>query len=274
MSTLKRRLRHEAGFTMIELMVTMVLGLLIAFAVLTTFENFTSNASRQTRVTDANNQVRNIMDRVVSDLRQAATVEVADPNDLVYTVADSPSQVRRERICLDSSGYVWRASVRTAAPPVTPISAGTACPTSGTGAVHITNLLSRNSVSNPIFRYDTATATNVRTVGMTFTLDAGNTGHNDTSTLRASAFRRAKAERAPTTSDSDITTTCGSAGPLLTLSASLGSASVTYATIDGTSLGTASAGTSLQLPATATSIVARITTAVGGVTEVQKDLAC
>ena len=274
-------LRNEAGFTLVEMMAVMVLGMLVAFAVFTTFENFASNASRQTRVTDANSQVRNIMDRVVADLRQAASVEVAAPNDLVYTLPDSTTELRRERICLDSSGRLWRASLKFSPPPAAPTAAATAvaaagaCPTSSSDPVLVTNLRSRNSVSNPIFRYDSATAASVRTIGMTIALDAGNAHTSDTSTLKASAFRRAKGEAAPVVDDDDIGLTCEDAGPLLTLDVGLGAASVTYATVDGENLGTASAGTSLQLPATATTVVATITsTTTGGVTQLVKDLAC
>lgn len=281
MRNLKNALRDEAGFTLVELTVTMTVGLLVMFAILTTLDNFSSSASRQTRVTDANNQVRNIMDRVVSDLRQAATVEVALPNDLVYTLPDSATQTRRERLCLDDSGQLWRASLKFAPPPAAPsasavaVAAAGACPTPSSSAVHVTNLRSRNSVTNPIFRYDTATAASVRTVGMTFALDAGNAHTSDITTLRASAFRRSKSETAPAFTNENIGTECGSSGPLLTLDASIGSASVTYATVDGTSLGTASAGTSLQLPATATTVVATVTsTTTGGVTQLLKKLAC
>jgi len=277
-SATNRLLRNEDGFTLVEMLVVMVLGLLVTFAVLTTFENFATSASRQTRVTDANGQVRNIMDRIVADLRQAATVEVATANDLVYTLPDSTTQLRRERICLDSSDRLWRASLRFAPPPASPSASATAvaaagsCPTPSSNAALVTNLRSRNSVTNPIFRYDSATAADVRTIGMTFALDAGNAHTSDTSTLKASAFRRAKGETAPAV---NIRTVCGDFGPLLTLDASIGAASVTYATVDGENLGTASAGTALQLPTTTSTVVATITsTTTGGVTQLVEALAC
>lgn len=280
MSTIKQRLRDEAGMSAVEMTLVMSLGLIVMFAVLTTLDNFSSSTSRQSRVTDANNQVRNIMDRVVADLRQAATVEVALPNDLVYTIPDSGTELRRERICLDSGGQLWRASLKFAPPPASPTAAAVAvanagsCPTPSSDSVRVTNLRSRNSVSNPIFRYDSATAANVRTIGMTFALDAGNAHENDTSTLRASAFRRAKGETAAAVTDNDIATQCDSSGPLLTLSSSVGTASVTYATVGGTSLGTATAGSSLRLPATTTTVVATVTTSSGAVTQILKKLAC
>lgn len=281
MTTMKKLFSDQTGISAVEMTLVMFLGLIVSFAVLTTFDNFGSSASRQSRVTDANNQVRNIMDRIVSDLRQAATVEVADANDLVYTVADAATETRRERICLDSSGQLWRASMTYAPAPATVPGAavamatpGAQCPTVSTNAVHITELRSRNSVSNPIFHYDSATAANVRTIGMTFALDAGNAHTNDTSTLRASAFRRAKGEAAAPIDQDDIDAACGSSGPLLTLDSSVGTASVTYATVGGTSLGTATAGTALQLPATTTTVVATVTASSGAVTQILKKLAC
>lgn len=267
-------LRDESGVTLVELMTAMVLGLVVMFAVLTTLENFSSSTARQTRVTDANDQVRNVMDRVVSDLRQARTIEVAGANDLVYTVTDSATQTRRERICLDSSGSLWRSSVKTASPPVTPIAAATACPTAGSGAFHATELRSSNTVSNPIFSYDSAAPANVRSVGMTFSLNAGNARERDTSTLRASAFVRSRAETAPPIEDGDISAVCGSSGPQLTLSPSVGALSVTYTDVDGVVLGRTSDGSAVQLPLGAAKALATVTTAGGGVTHLLKDLAC
>jgi Tfp pilus assembly protein PilW len=267
-------LRDESGVTLVELMTAMVLGLVVMFAVLTTLENFSSSTARQTRVSDANDQVRNVMDRVVSDLRQARTIEVAGANDLVYTVTDSATQTRRERICLDASGWLWRSSVKTASPPVTPIAAATACPTAGSGAFHVTELRSSNTVSNPIFSYDSAATANVRSVGMTFSLNAGNAREHDTSTLRASAFVRSRAETAPPIEDDDISTVCGSSGPQLTLSPSVGALSVAYTDVDGVVLGRTSDGSAVQLPLGAGKVLATVTTAGGGVTCLLKDLAC
>ena len=293
MTMIKQRLRDESGMSAVEMMLVLSLGLIVMFAVLTTLDGFSSNTSRQSRVADANNQVRNIMDRVVADLRQAATVEVAAPNDLVYTLSDTTTEldpttgdeveravVRRERICLDDARKLWRTSLRYAPPPAsvpghaTALAAAGTCPTPAIDAAPVTNLRSRNSVSNPIFRYDSATPAGVRTIGMTFALDAGNAHHNDTSTLRASAFRRAEGEAAAAVTDDDIATQCDSSGPLLTLSSSVGTASVTYATLGGTSLGTATSGSSLRLPATTTTVVATVTTSSGAVTQILKKLAC
>ena len=267
--------RHpEAGFTLVELLTAMGISVLVLLATLTTLDTFSSNASRQTRVTDANEQVRSVVDRVVADLRQAATIEVADPNDLVYTVIDSASKIRRERLCVDASQQLWRVSKTTGTPSSSPFSSGTPCPSSGS-AVKVTKLKSVNSASNPMFRYDSATASAVRSIGVTVSLDAGNGGRTDVSTLRASTFVRSKTETAAAVGDDDLTTTCNSSGqPTLTLSSSVGPLTVNYTDIDGHSLGSASAGASLLLTGASNTVIANITSSSGLISQIVKVLAC
>lgn len=269
------RLRSDAGFTLVELLAAMAISTIVLLATLTTLDTFSRNASQQTRITDANDQVRGVMDRVVSDLRQAATIEVAGASDLVYTVTDSATATRRERVCVDSSNYLWRSSVTTAS-PATPMAAGTACPTAGSGAFKVTPLKTANSASNPMFRYDSATASSVRSVGLTIALDAGNGGRTDISTLRASTFVRAKAETAAAVDDDDLTTTCDSAGvPTLTLSSGVGPLSVTYTDLDGNNLGTANAGSSLTLAGAGNTVIANITsTGAGLVSQLIQEISC
>jgi type II secretory pathway pseudopilin PulG len=271
-----QRLRDEAGFTLVELLAAMVLGIIVLFGILSVFDSFTTNAARQTRVTDANEQVRVVMDRIVSDLRQARTVEVAGPLDLVYTVTDSATAVRRERICVDASSRLWRSSVTTATAPAPPIAAGTACPTAGSGATKVTSLTSANTVSDPLFTYDTSTPANVRNIGLTFALKAVTRQHVDTSRLRASAFVRAKNETALPVTPPDITTLCNSSGvPTLTLSAGVGPLTVSYTDMDGHSLGAATAaGSSTTLPAGSTAVVATISATSGAITKLVKTIAC
>jgi type II secretory pathway pseudopilin PulG len=271
-----QRLRDEAGFTLVELLAAMVLSIIVLFGILSVFDGFTTNAARQTRVTDANDQVRVAMDRIVSDLRQASTVEVAGPLDLVYTVTDAATAVRRERVCVDSSSRLWRSSVTTATAPATPIASGTTCPTAGSGAALVTSLQSANSASNPLFTYDTTTAANVRNIGITFAQKAVTRDHVDTSRLRASAFVRAKGETALPVTTTDISTLCSSSGvPTLTLSAGVGPLTVSYTDMDGNALGAATAaGSSTTLPTGETAVVATITATSGAITKLVKTIAC
>lgn len=260
----------ESGFALVELVVAMAISIVVLFGILLTLDSFSSNASRQTRVTDANDQVRKVMDRIVSDLRQAATIDVAQDDNLIYTVIDSATQTRRERICL-ASGQLWRTSA------TSPISLTGACPTAGSDSSRIASLASSNTTTNPIFRYDSATAADVRSVGLTFALNAGAAGRPHTSTLRASTFVRAKSETALPVGPGDIATSCSStARPTLTLSSSVGSYSVSYTDIDGSQSSKVAAGVGVQLPiATAsTTVVANVTSSSGLISRVLKLIEC
>lgn len=266
--------RSEAGFTFVELSLVMMLSTVVLLGILGVFDSFTSNAARQTRITDANDQVRKTMDRIVSDVRQAQAIEVADRNDLVYTVRDSATGYRRERICLDSSSRLWRSSVTTASAPAG-IGSGTPCPTSGSGAFQVTRLRSANSASNPLFSYDSASAAGVRSVGLTFAIDAGNPGRTDVSTLRASSFVRSRSETKLPVGPADIQTKCSESGtPTLTLSAGVGPLNVRYTDIDGNALGASAAGGAVVLPNGTTTVVANITAASGAISQLMKTLAC
>lgn len=270
-----QRLSGEAGFTLVEVLVAMTIAVFVLFGILQVLDSFSSNAARQTKITDANAQTRVAMDRIVRDLRQARTVEVAAADDLVYTVTDSATAVRRERVCLDAANRLWRSSVTTTTAPATPIAAGTPCPTAGGGAFLITSLYSANSAGNPLFTYDSATAANVRNIGLTFSLNAGNRGRTDTSTLRASAFVRAQSETALPVDEDDITISCAGSGiPTLTLSGSAGPLTVTYTDVDGNALGTSAAGSSTTLASAETIVVATIKATSGAVTQIVKAIAC
>ena len=265
-------LGDERGFTLVELLVAMTMSILILFGILNTLDNFSSNAARQTRVTDANDQVRRAMDRIVADLRQAATIEVAAPNNLAYAVKDSTSVTRHERVCLDSSQRLWRSSGSTAT------TAAMTCPSAG--ASRLTPLTSANSASNPLFRYDTTspTADAARSIGLTFAFNAGNVRNNDVSTLRASAFRRSKGETATTSPVTITTTSCSSSNvPTLKLTSTAGPVTVQYTDTSGNVLGSGSAGTSVVLSSatpTATTVLANVTTSTGIVSQLVKVLVC
>jgi prepilin-type N-terminal cleavage/methylation domain-containing protein len=266
--------RGEAGFTLVEMLVAMLLAVIVMLALLATLDSFSRNAARQSKKTDANGQVRQAMDRIVADLRQARTIEVAGGYDLVYTVSDSATAYRRERICMDSSNYIWRSSVTTSTPPSPAIASGTPCPTTGVGAYKLSTLKSANSGTNTIFSYASgATASTVRSVGVTIALNSGAADHADVTTLRASTFVRAKSQTAPTFSKPPIKVACSNSGvPTLTLDGSAGPLSVTYTDVDGHELGS---GASVVLNGYGTStIVANLTSSTGIVSQIVKTLAC
>jgi prepilin-type N-terminal cleavage/methylation domain-containing protein len=267
----QQMLRGEDGFTLAELLVVTVISGLLMFATLQTLDSFSSNASRQTRLMDANDQARMTMERVVKDLRQASTVTRASANDIVYLVNESPTVARYTRVCVDATGGLWRAQSTTTTDP------GAPCPTVAAGwtGAKLTSRASTNTGANPIFTYDSGTASAVRSIGLTFTLDATSGGKPGASTLRASTFLRSRVFRAPVVTQGDIQATCTASGPLLNfgLLTNLlnGPLSISYTNQNGVALGS---GNNLQLLNGVSSVIATITNAVGLTTVVNKDVAC
>lgn len=265
--------RHsEDGFTLVELLVAISISIVVLLATLTSFDIFSSNASQQTRATDANSQVRALMDRTVADLRGASLILTAAAQDLAYSVPETPTapattRNRIERLCVAGDElYGWSNTVDGA--PTAPTAACAAG----------TKVATLKSTTSTLFSYDgvssSATPAKVRNVGLTFSLDSSTAGKTGSSTLRASAARRAAGTLA--TGPDPIVPTCNAAGALLSLSASLGDLgplTVTYADDGGVSLGTPS-GTTLQIPEGITHVVATITNAVGATNIVRKDVEC
>jgi prepilin-type N-terminal cleavage/methylation domain-containing protein len=265
-SALHTRLRAEHGFTLVELLVAASISTIVLFATLKTLDTFVSTSARETRVTDANDQARQTMDRIVSDVRNGAGVLRAGPNDLVYSVKDQTG-TRYQRYCLDSSKRLRGEQSTTTSDP------GTSCPSTASGwtSAKLTTLASTNSAANPMFRYDSGTALAVRSIGVTFSLDASGGGRSGGSTLRGSAFLRRQSERAPVVTDTDIQTTCTPSGPLVNfgLVSNLINGPVTVA-VNGIGLG----GATAQLTNGVNFITATITNALGLTTVVNKDVKC
>ncbi len=267
----QQTLRGEDGFTLAELLVVTVISGLVLFATLQTLDSFSSNATRQTRLMDANDEARTTMERIVKDLRQAAIVTRAGANDIVYLVNESPTVARYTRVCVDASGGLWRAQSTTTTDP------GSACPTVAAGWTggKLTSRASANTAGSPIFTYDTPTASAVRSIGLTFKLDATSGGKVGSSTLRASTFLRSRVFQAPVVTQDDIKATCNASGPLLNFSLLTnllnGPLSISYTNQSGVSLGS---GNNLQLVSGLTTVIATITNAVGLTTVVSKDVAC
>lgn len=267
MPTIAEIRRNEDAFTLVELLVALSISLVVLFATLGAFDMFTSNAAHHTRVTDANSQVRDTMDRAVNELRGASVILRAEPTDLVYAVPGTGVTSIR-RLCVISDDLYGSRTTTTG----TPLAPTTAC-SSGT------KLATLRSTTNTAFTYDgastTATPALVKNIGLTFSLDASGGGKTGSSTLRASAARRAAGAMLLTDGDLDIT--CNSTGALLSLSASIPGAAtpvtVTYANDGGVAIGTPVTG-GVQIPKTVTRVVARVTDALGVTNTISKDLEC
>jgi len=256
---------RDDGFTLVELLVGITISLIVLLATLTSLDAFSSNAAQQTRITDAHNQVRTVMDNTVTDLRGASLILTAAATDLAYSVPDAGG-ARIERLCV-SGGDLFGSSTVVA----TPVAPTAAC-SSGT------KLVSLKSTSSTGFTYDgvssSATPALVKNVGLTFSLDATHADRAASSTLKASAARRS-AGSLPITDD-DLDADCNENGALLSLSADLaflGPLTVTYATDGGVSLGLPT-GTTLQIPEGITTVVATITDAAGVTNTIESDVEC
>lgn len=255
----------EDGFTLVEILVAMTVSLAVLLATLQSFDLFTSNAATQTRVTDANDQVRSTMDRTVRDLRGASVVLRADDDDLAYAVPQA-SGVRIERICVDSL-KLYRSS--------TPAASAVAPTGPCTSATSIAKV---SAAAVTPFTYDSvlptaplASPATVKNVGLRFSLDASGAGRTASSTLTASAAVRSTAGTLPV-GDDDVQVACGQDGPLIQigvgLPVDLGPLTVTYVTngnvtIAGGSVTASGSGQVTLLPPSTASVVAIITDAIG-----------
>ncbi len=263
--------RQEDGFTLVELLVAMSLSLIVLFATLQSLDAFSSHAAQQTRVTDANDQVRTTMDRVVRDLRGASVITTATATDLAYSVPD-PTGFRAERICVapaDTDLYRFRQmnSVPTGA-----------C-ASGTKVANL------KSTTNTAFTYDgasaivaPATAATVKNVGLSFSLDASGGGRSGSSTLKASAAVRRTVAMLPI-GPGKVPIGCSEAGPVIKIGIGVGFAedvavngvgalTVSYTTnagvtIAGGAVNPTTGSPPTILPPGITTVVVRIVDALG-----------
>jgi prepilin-type N-terminal cleavage/methylation domain-containing protein len=253
----------ESGFTMIELLVAMAISTIVLLATLQSLDVFTTHAAQQARVTDANEQVRRIMDRTVSDLRGASVITTAAATDLVYTVAE-PTGVRTERLCVASSRLYRSSTIAPATPPA-----------SCSGGKQVAHL---RSTSSTAFTYDgassSATPSTVKDVGITLSLNSGFGGKVASSTLRASAARRS-AGTLPI-NPNDLRATCDSTGALLSLSVGglgLGALTVTYTTSSGQIL-TGTDTSTVHIAAGVTTVLATVTNSLGATTTIGRPVEC
>jgi prepilin-type N-terminal cleavage/methylation domain-containing protein len=168
---MSRIVRDERGFTLIELMLVCVLFLVVMGASMTAFVAYYRSNQRAevqhdhaeaARVTldDAARQLRNLANPQATGFALPATIQRAEPVDLIFQTAD-PAK-RWVRYCLDTesdgaslqSGRLWRSE---SAGDAFTAAMGGSCPgtdwaTSRIAAEGITNL--GGGVADPIFTYE------------------------------------------------------------------------------------------------------------------------
>jgi type II secretory pathway pseudopilin PulG len=129
------RSRSEHGFTLVELLLVMTIGIVILGATLTSFSHFYRREKQSQTLNDATQMARNGIDTAARQLRNLAnqdpsqlttTIALASSYDLVFQTSD-PSR-KWVRYCLDttgaggapaspSRGRLWESETATAAAP-------------------------------------------------------------------------------------------------------------------------------------------------------------
>jgi len=257
-------IHDEHGFSIAEALVGLTMSLLVMFGMLQTFDTFKRSSAQQERLTDAADEARRTVDRIIAEVRDATTVEIATPTDVVYMTSRNGTATRA-RICLDGDGTLWQSLSGVAT------SAGAACP--GPNASRIIG----HTVSDEVFSYDSTTPAMVKSVGVRLTVDASGAGKTQSTTLRSAAFLRTRMEVSPPVSNRDVSAVCNTNGQGLTLTLGVtaddsGPLTIVWKDSNGQTLGsgpTVSFNNDGEHPVTAV-----VTNVLGGVTTLVIDPEC
>jgi type II secretory pathway pseudopilin PulG len=182
------RLRSDAGFSVIELLLVMTLSIVMLSAVLLTFDSFVSRAERNARLNDAQVATRVAVDQLARDLRNLASpspekpqaIDSASPYDLVFqTVSPTPggavnkTNVQRVRYCLDlppsGDAVLWtqRQTWNLATPPAMPSISSCPGPASLGGwetARALVRGVTNRMGARPLFLYNAAVKTDITAI--------------------------------------------------------------------------------------------------------------
>jgi hypothetical protein len=212
MGVIRSRLADEAGLTLVELLVSVVIGGLVMGTTLGTFSQFERTTGTNQRLNDAQDQVRVGVAGLSRELRNLASptnelpeaVVRADPDDLVFQSVSS-TQTRRVRYCYDAaSKRVWR---QVQFEPFTLPSAGV-CPQVAWGSQRssVENVV--NGAARPVFTYDSNVLTTITEIAATLYVDVNeSTRRPDETSLQTSVFLRNQ-NRSPVASfTADVTGT-------------------------------------------------------------------
>jgi type II secretory pathway pseudopilin PulG len=174
------RLREEGGFALTELLVAIVVMGLLMITSLTVFRAFSNQSRRVDSQSQAQNNARRAIDRMLVQLRSATAgnatggqpIEKATANDLVFLVPTQSASltnnargVMHTRYCLDTSsspnGMLWMQTApydtaSNSASPSTTTCPGTAWPNQQRVADYIVNQLQTPAVSLFTARTDIA----------------------------------------------------------------------------------------------------------------------
>ena len=216
-----KRLREEGGFALTELLVAMVLLGIVLGTSLVVFSAFSNQSRRVDSQSQAQNNARRAIDRMVVQLRSATAgnvtggqpIEKVTANDLVFLVPTrSPSLtnnargVEHTRYCLDTStsmdAVLWMqtspySTTSGAAPPSTAACPSSAWPNQRRVADHLVNQLQSPAVS--LFTAQTDASGNVTDIKVRAFVDANTSADPRATDLQSSVTLR-NLNRQPTAS--------------------------------------------------------------------------
>ena len=223
------RARSEQGFTLVEVLVSILMAGVVFGATLTALDVFQSNNRFDTLRNETQDNARNAIDRLARDLRNVAApksevelpgaLEKAEPYAITFQTIDASAvpkgsenatNAMRVRYCLDDSAatneVLWKQVKRWTSAKAPEAPSSTACPDNTAGAwdsssklaEHLTNRI--GGESRPLFVYGptgwTETA-QIVTVEPTLYLDV-NPGHRPGETQLTSLISFRNANRQPT----------------------------------------------------------------------------
>ena len=226
----RRAISDERGFTMIELLVGASLAIAIFVLIGTALTQYQANAQKTTRKNDSQDAARTAVDRIVRELRDAAStrsaptvIEGAGPYDLTFQMVDGTApdgtsankgNIARLRYCLPADPapgnkanqvlIAQKQTWTTATVPANPWAASggsfPACPfTPGSvpAGVSITTTMLVQDVTNryaganrPAFTFDSTIPSAITAVGVDLFIDVNTTAQPAESELSSSAFLR------------------------------------------------------------------------------------
>jgi hypothetical protein len=169
------RLAREDGFTLAELLVAAMLGIIVLSASLSVLDQFVKMSSRTEDRVGLQDEARQVSRQLARSLRNVApspefptVIGRAAPYDIVFRTVDRPRasglntrNLRRVRYCLDASDpdreRVLEQTQRWDTQTAPTLPAGTSCPSSDWGASRLVadNLTNRSGgTDRPLWTYD------------------------------------------------------------------------------------------------------------------------